>query len=63
MARELRQLTVSFTVNKPEHLPLKDGQQMYADDVYTEVSDVVSAALDAWCRVRGHDLLTGEPLL
>jgi hypothetical protein len=63
MSRELRQLTVSFTVNKPEHLPFKDGVQMYADDVYAEVSDVVSAALGAWYRTRGHDLLTGEPLL
>jgi hypothetical protein len=63
MAREFHRLTVAFTVHKSEHLPLKDGEQMYADDVCAEIGDVIGVALAEWYRVRGHDLLTCEPTL
>lgn len=63
MSRELRHLQVAFTVNKPEHLPEKNGEQMYADDVYIELREVVTAAVDAWYLNRGHELLACEPLL
>ena len=61
MSRELRRVTVSFTVDKPEHLPLKDGEQMYADDVAEELRDAVTAAVDAWYQQRGHELLACDP--
>lgn len=63
MSREFRQLTVAFTVHKSENLPLKDGEQMYADDVCAEISDVIGAALSDWYHARGHELLAGEPIL
>jgi hypothetical protein len=61
MSREFRQITIGFTVNKLEHLPVKDGEQMYADDVHSELRDVVSAAVTAWYQSRGVDLLACEP--
>lgn len=61
MGRELRRVQVSFTTHKSEHLPMKDGEQMYADDVAQEVSDVVSAALTSWYAERGAALLSCEP--
>jgi len=52
-----------MVVNKPEHLPLKDGEQMYADDVVQELRGVVIAAVSAWYQERGKDLLDFEPLI
>lgn len=63
MSRELRHVQVSFVVNKPENLPLKDGEQMHADDVALEVGDVVKAAVSAWYQARGRELLAHEPLI
>jgi len=53
--------SVGFTANSPDHLPVKDGEPMYADDVAEEISDIVQAALTAWYRQRGHQLLACEP--
>lgn len=50
-----------FTVSKSEHLPEKNGEPMYADDVAEEVRDVVGAALTAWYAERGHLMLECEP--
>jgi len=61
MSREIRTAIVAFTVHKSEHLPLKNGEQMYADDVAEEVIDVVQQALDAWYAKRGNLLLACEP--
>lgn len=61
MSRELRHVEVAFTVNKPEHLSFKDGEQMYADDVAEEVRDMVNAALKTWYEARGSELLACEP--
>lgn len=64
MARELHHVSVAFTVDKPERLPLlPDGEQMYADDVVAEVSDVIAKAVDAWYQARGKDMLCCEPTL
>ncbi|MFL5911258.1 MAG: hypothetical protein ACJ768_11880 [Gaiellaceae bacterium] len=63
MSRELRDLKVAFTVDRPEHLPLKNGEPMYADDVVEEISDVIEAALGIWYQGRGRDLLSGEPIV
>ncbi len=54
-------ISVGLTALDPDHLPEKDGEQMYSDDVAAEVSDVVSAALSAWYAQRGRWLLAGEP--
>lgn len=54
-------LSVGFTAYDSDHLPVKDGEQMYADDVAEEVSDVVQAALAVWYEQRGHQLLACEP--
>jgi hypothetical protein len=61
MSRELRTAIVAFTVHKPEHLSLKNGEQMYADDVAEEVMDAVQQALTAWYAERGNLLLACEP--
>lgn len=64
MSREQRRIEVAFTVDKPENLPGWDeGRPMYADDVYTELTDVVRTAVGAWYQARGRDLLTSEPLI
>jgi hypothetical protein len=62
MSRERHSVEVNFVVNKPEHLPSKNGEQMYADDVAHELREVVGKAVDAWYRTRGKDLLDTEPL-
>ncbi len=54
-------LSVGFTANDPDHLPAKNGEQMYADDVAEELSDVVQAAVTVWYQQRGHQLLACEP--
>lgn len=61
MSRELRHIEITCTVHKPEHLPEKNGQQMYADDVITELHDVVTTAVNGWYQRRGHELLACEP--
>ena len=61
MSKELRRIEIACTVHSSEHLPVKDGEQMYADDVIAELSDVVQAAVTAWYEQRGHDLLACEP--
>jgi hypothetical protein len=63
MSREWRHVEISFTVNDPERLPSKGGEPMYADDVAEELRDVVQAAVDAWYRARGHELLSSKPLI
>lgn len=63
MSKEQRDLKVVFTVHSPDNLPSKDGKQMYADDVEAEVNDVVTAAIEAWYRQRGRELVTFEPLV
>lgn len=61
MSREQRGVIVSFTVLDPDHLPLKGGERMYADDVVGEVQDVVQKAVATWYATRGHELLACEP--
>ncbi|MFJ9847520.1 hypothetical protein ACIRYZ_45305 [Kitasatospora sp. NPDC101155] len=61
MSRELRHVEVTITVLDCEHLPEKNGQQMYADDVVDEIRDVLAAALATWYQQRGHQLLDYEP--
>lgn len=63
MSKELRSIGISCTVHSPEHLPVKDGEQMYADDVVEEMRESLTAALDDWYRRRGHELLTHEPMV
>ncbi|MCZ4509979.1 hypothetical protein O3Q52_17590 [Streptomyces sp. ActVer] len=61
MSKTLTGFNVSFTVHSSEHLPEKNGEQMYADDVAEEVRDVVRAAVYEWYGQRGRDLLACEP--
>lgn len=63
MSGEYRHIEIMLSVPGPDHLPLKDGEQMYADDVVSELRDVVSAAVDAWYEERGKELLRCEPIL
>lgn len=63
MSKELRRIEIACTVHPSDHLPEKDGEQMYADDVVSEMRDVIQATLDAWYQQRGHELLTYEPLV
>jgi hypothetical protein len=63
MSRTHVTFNVGFTVHSPDHLPEKDGEQMYADDVAAELSDVVHAAVNAWYAERGHQLLACEPIV
>lgn len=53
--------SVGFTAYDSDRLPEKDGEQMYADDVAEELSDIVQAAVTAWYQRRGHQLLACEP--
>lgn len=62
MARERRSLEVSILVSKSDHLPQKNGEQMYADDVVQELREVLGKAVDAWYQTRGKELLDTEPL-
>lgn len=61
MSKEFRRIGISCTVHSWEHLPEKDGEQMYADDVVSELSDVVQAAVTAWYEQRGNQLLACDP--
>ncbi|MFE2407064.1 hypothetical protein ACFXDE_01835 [Kitasatospora sp. NPDC059408] len=61
MSRELRHVEFTVTILDCEHLPEKDGRQMYADDVVQEIRDVVAATVTAWYQQRGHALLAYEP--
>lgn len=63
MSKTHMQMTVGFTALDSDHLPQKDGEQMYADDVAEEINSVVTAALDEWYRRRGHELLACEPMV
>lgn len=63
MSKERRGVEVAFTVHSPDNLPLKDGEQMYADDVEIEVREAVERAVTEWYQQRGHQLLTHEPLV
>lgn len=62
MSKELRHVEVALVVNDPDHLPHKNGEQMYADDVVAELRDIVRGAVTAWYHMRGHDLLASEPI-
>ncbi len=63
MSKELRGVDIAFTVHSVEHLPEKNGEQMYADDVVAEVQAVVEAAVGEWYARRGQELLASEPLI
>lgn len=63
MSKEQRHVTVAFTVQSPDNLPLRDGQQMYADDVEIELRDTVQAAVTEWYQTRGNELVTYDPLV
>lgn len=63
MSKELHRIGIAFTVHCYEHLPEKDGEQMYADDVCAELSDVIEAAVMDWYRNRGKELLACEPIV
>jgi len=63
VSKELRDIKVAFTVHSPDNLPLKDGEQMYADDVEVGLRDAVQAAVTAWHAQRGHELVTHEPIV
>lgn len=62
MSKEFRQFSMGYTVLSCDNLPEKDGEQMYADDVTEELSDVVWAAVSEWYERRGKDLLACEPV-
>lgn len=61
MSKELRSLQVSITTLDSDHLPKKDGKQMYSDDVVAELRTVLQQAVDSWYQSRGKDLLACEP--
>ncbi|MEU5077090.1 hypothetical protein AB0G76_36910 [Streptomyces asoensis] len=63
MSKERRDVTVAFTVHSVDNLPLKDGEQMYADDVEVEVREAVERAVAEWYQRRGHHLVTYEPMV
>lgn len=63
MSKELRRIEIACTVHSPDHLPVKDGEQMYADDVVEEMRDAIEAALNAWYGQRGNQLLATEPMV
>lgn len=63
MSKEFRRIEIACTVHSSEHLPAKDGEQMYADDVVEEMRDAVQAAVDAWYQERGHEMLACEPIV
>lgn len=63
MSKELRHIEIACTVHSPDNLPVKGGEQMYADDVVQEMRATVTAALDDWYRRRGHELLATEPMV
>ncbi|MDX3516036.1 hypothetical protein PV755_45315 [Streptomyces caniscabiei] len=61
MSKTLTGFNVSFTVHSSEHLPEKNGEQMYADDVTDEIRTVVQGAVAQWYEQRGKELLACEP--
>lgn len=61
MSKTYMSISVGFTAYDSDHLPEKNGEQMYADDVADELSDIVQAAVTAWYEQRGHQLLACEP--
>lgn len=63
MSKERRQVEVSCTVHSVDNLPAIDGEQMYADDVETEMRAVIEDALATWYQQRGHQLLASPPLV
>ncbi|MFE1925810.1 hypothetical protein ACFW91_24965 [Streptomyces asoensis] len=63
MSKERRDVKVAFTVHSADNLPLKDGEQMYADDVEVEVREAVERAVTEWYQRRGHHLVTYEPMV
>jgi hypothetical protein len=63
MSKTLCGISISFTVRTPEHLPLREGEQMYSDDVTAEFRDFIQGAADTWYTRRGCDLLTHEPIV
>lgn len=63
MSRTLRDIKVSFVVDRPEHLPEKNGKPMFADDVVEEISDFIEQALTTWYAGRGQELLSSEPMI
>jgi hypothetical protein len=60
MSKTLTGFNVSFTVYSSEHLPEKNGEQMYADDVADEVRAVVRRRQRRY-EQRGRELLACEP--
>jgi hypothetical protein len=63
MSKTHMTFNVGFTVHSVDNLPEKNSEQMYADDVAAELSDVVQAAVNAWYAERGHQLLACEPIV
>lgn len=63
MSKEQRSVQIGLVVNDFENLPLKHGEQMYADDVVEEVAAIVHVAVTTWYQIRGHALLACEPIL
>ena len=63
MSKELRRIEIACTVRSPDNLPVKAGEQMYADDVVEEMREAVEAAVAAWYERRGSQLLACEPLV
>jgi hypothetical protein len=63
MSKTHMSVRVAFTVNDPEHLPEKNGEQMYSDDVADEIIAVITAAMEKWYVERGKDLLACEPII
>lgn len=63
MSKTYMSFSVGFTSYDSDRLPEKDGERMYADDVAEELRDVVQAAVTAWYRQRGHQLLVCEPMV
>jgi hypothetical protein len=46
VSREHHHLEISFTTRDSGHLPEKDGEQMYTDDVDQELREAMATALD-----------------
>jgi len=63
MSKERRGIEIAFTTHSVDNLPVKDGEQMYADDVEVELRDAVTAVVTEWYQRRGHQLVTHEPLV
>lgn len=63
MSKTIGGVSVSVTVHSPEHLPVKNGEQMYSDDVIIEMRDVIQDTVDTWYALRGCDLLACEPIV